>query len=102
MVSQFTVDEVLTTTRSVHKRLDFTRSIECSLIEECLAAAQQVPTGGNRQTWGCVKSSHGNAITGHKPCIPSPNSTLPGLCSSSLRKVENNDKQIHPQCIARS
>ena len=80
MVRQFTVDEVLTTMRSVRKRLDFTRSIECSLIEECLAAAQQAPTGGNLQTWGFVKSSHGNAITGLQPCLPSPSSTLPGLC----------------------
>jgi hypothetical protein len=80
MVRQFTVDEVLTTTRSVRKRLDFTRSIEYRLIEECLAAAQQAPTGGNLQTWGFVKSSHGNKTTGRKPCIPLPTSALPGLC----------------------
>jgi nitroreductase len=47
-------DEVLTTTRAVRKRLDFTRSVERHVIEECLAAAQQAPNGGNLQTCGFV------------------------------------------------
>jgi nitroreductase len=54
MLSQLTVDEVLTTTRAVRKRLDFTRSVERHVIEECLAAAHQAPNGGNLQTWGFV------------------------------------------------
>jgi hypothetical protein len=56
MVSSLTVDEVLTTTRSVRKRLDFTRPVERQVLEECLAAAQQAPSGGNLQTWGLVSS----------------------------------------------
>jgi hypothetical protein len=31
-----TVDKLLTTTRSVRKRLDLTRSVELEIIEECL------------------------------------------------------------------
>ena len=54
MISPLTVDEVLTTTRSVRQRLDFTRPVERQVIEECLAAAQQAPSGGNLQTWGFV------------------------------------------------
>ena len=54
MVDALTVDEVLTTTRSVRKRLDFTRPVERQVLEECLAAAQQAPSGGNLQTWGFV------------------------------------------------
>jgi nitroreductase len=54
MVGSLTVDEVLTTTRSVRKRLDFTRPVERQVLEECLAAAQQAPSGGNLQTWGFV------------------------------------------------
>lgn len=42
-------DELLSTTRSVRKRLDLTRPVERELIEECLAMAQQAPSGGNRQ-----------------------------------------------------
>jgi len=47
-------DELLATTRSVRKRLDFTRPVERALIEECIALAQQAPTGSNSQTWHFV------------------------------------------------
>jgi nitroreductase len=46
-----TVDHLLTTTRSVRKRLDFTRPVPREVIEECLDVATQAPTGGNRQGW---------------------------------------------------
>ncbi len=49
-----TPDELLTTTRTVRKRLDFTRPVERAVIEECLAIAQQAPTGSNRQRWHFV------------------------------------------------
>jgi nitroreductase len=44
-------DEVLATTRSVRKRLDFSRPVEIEVIRECLELATQAPTGGNSQTW---------------------------------------------------
>lgn len=47
-------DELLTTTRSVRKRLDFDRPVERSVIEECLALALQAPSGSNRQAWHWV------------------------------------------------
>ena len=47
-------DELLTTTRSVRKRLDFDRPVEWPIVEECLEIALQAPTGGNRQTWHWV------------------------------------------------
>lgn len=46
-----TADDVLTTTRSVRKRLDFDTPVERSVIEECLQIALQAPTGSNRQGW---------------------------------------------------
>ncbi len=46
-----TADEVLTTTRSVRKRLDFERPVERSIVEECIEIAIQAPTGSNRQGW---------------------------------------------------
>jgi nitroreductase len=46
-----TPDELLTTTRSVRKRLDFTRDVPAELIRECLEIALQAPSGSNRQTW---------------------------------------------------
>ena len=44
-------DEVLTTTRSVRKRLDFDRPVEKEILMECLEVALQAPTGSNRQGW---------------------------------------------------
>jgi nitroreductase len=46
-----TPDELLTTTRAVRRRLDLTRPVERSLVEECLDVALQAPNGGNRQRW---------------------------------------------------
>ncbi len=45
------VDHALTTTRSVRKRLDFSRPIEPKVIEECIEIALQAPSGSNRQGW---------------------------------------------------
>jgi nitroreductase len=42
-----TVDKLLTTTRSVRKRLDLTRPVEPEVIAQCLDIATQAPTGGH-------------------------------------------------------
>lgn len=42
-------DEVLTTTRSVRKRLDVDRPVDPALIRECLAIAQQAPSASDTQ-----------------------------------------------------
>jgi nitroreductase len=44
-------DQLLTTTRSVRKRLDLERPVEREVIEECLEVAIQAPTGSNNQGW---------------------------------------------------
>lgn len=49
-----TLDQLLTTTRSVRKRLDFSRPVEPEVIRECLEIALQAPSGSNRQTWHFV------------------------------------------------
>lgn len=46
-----TVDHLLTTTRSVRKRLDLARPVEREIMEECLQLALQAPSGSNRQGW---------------------------------------------------
>ena len=46
-----TVDHLLTTTRSVRRRLDLAREVEPAVVEECLRLAVQAPTGGNSQGW---------------------------------------------------
>ena len=54
MKLNLTADEVLTTTRSVRKRLDFDRPVEREIVEEALEIALQAPTGSNRQGWHWV------------------------------------------------
>jgi len=44
-------DHLLTTTRSVRKRLDFTRPVPPETIERCIEIALQAPTGSNSQGW---------------------------------------------------
>ena len=44
-------DELLSTTRSVRKRLDLDRPVDPALVEECLEYAVQAPTGSNSQSW---------------------------------------------------
>jgi nitroreductase len=47
-------DELLTTTRSVRKRLDLSRPVPLELVRECLEVALQAPTGSNSQGWHWV------------------------------------------------
>ena len=49
-----TPDQVLTTTRTVRRRLDFSKRVERSLIEECLEIAFQAPNGSNMNNWHWV------------------------------------------------
>ena len=51
MTLDLTVDELLTSTRSVRKRLDFDRPVEREVLMECLELALQAPTGSNAQGW---------------------------------------------------
>lgn len=47
-------DRLLTTTRSVRKRLDYSRPVPAALVQECLDIAIQAPTGSNQQGWSFV------------------------------------------------
>jgi nitroreductase len=49
-----TVDSLLTTTRSVRKRLDLSRPVPLDVIERCIEIAIQAPTGSNAQNWHFV------------------------------------------------
>lgn len=49
-----TVDHLLTSTRSVRKRLDFSRPVEPEVLEKCIELAFQAPTGSNAQGWHVV------------------------------------------------
>jgi nitroreductase len=51
MKLNLSVDEVLTTTRTVRKRLDLSKPVPRAVIEECLELALQAPNGSNLNVW---------------------------------------------------
>ncbi|MDX6364665.1 MAG: hypothetical protein QOC85_3675 [Streptomyces sp.] len=48
------VEEALTTTRAVRRRLDLARPVGLDVIRACLDTALQAPAGGDRQQWVVV------------------------------------------------
>ena len=53
-IDRVATDKLLTTTRSVRKRLDLTREVETQVIQDCIDIAMQAPTGTNAQNWAFV------------------------------------------------
>lgn len=53
-IDRIATDKLLTTTRSVRKRLDLTRGVEPQVIQDCIDIAMQAPTGTNAQNWAFV------------------------------------------------
>ena len=51
MFDRSETDRLLTTTRSVRKRLDLDAPVDLDEIQECIGIACQAPTGGNVQDW---------------------------------------------------
>lgn len=51
MILELSVDELLSTTRAVRKRLDLDRPVERDVILDCLRLAAQAPSASNRQGW---------------------------------------------------
>jgi nitroreductase len=51
MKLNLSVDDVLTTTRTVRKRLDLSKPVPRAIIEECLELALQAPNGSNLNVW---------------------------------------------------
>ena len=62
------VDEVLTTTRSVRRRIDFERPVEPRVIEECIGLAVQAPTG--------IHQAHSAVILKRLPRLQMPGRTF--------------------------
>jgi nitroreductase len=49
-----TPEELLTTTRSVRRRLDLTRPVDLEVVFDCLRVALQAPNGADEQAWRFV------------------------------------------------
>jgi nitroreductase len=54
MTLDLTIDELLSTTRSVRLRLDFDTPVQREVLSECLALALQAPTASGAQGWRWV------------------------------------------------
>jgi len=50
-ISLESTDQLLSTTRSVRRKLDLERPVEPEVLEECLQLAIQAPSPGNSQQW---------------------------------------------------
>ncbi len=57
MTLELSADEVLTTTRSVRRRLNLEKEDSPEILKECLNIALQAPTGSLRQDWHFVVST---------------------------------------------
>jgi nitroreductase len=64
MILDLSIDELLTTTRTVRKRLDLERPVERRVIEECLDLALQAPNGSNHQDWRWIVIDDRDKIEG--------------------------------------
>lgn len=62
MIPDLSIDDLLSTTRSVRKRLDLERPVPRALIEECLELALQAPNGSNHQQWRFLVLDDRNTI----------------------------------------
>jgi nitroreductase len=51
MTTELTAEQVLTTTRTVRRRLDLTRSVERHVLRDCLRIGFQAPNGSNLQRY---------------------------------------------------
>ena len=80
-----TIDHLLTTTRSVRKRLDLERPVEPEVIQQCLEIAIQAPTGSNVQNW------HFMVVTD-----PEKRAALGELYKTSFKLYAGSQKQSPP------
>ncbi len=83
-----TIDKLLTTTRTVRRRLDLNRPVDPEIIAECLEAAVQAPTGSNEQGYHFVVVSD-----------PSKRSALADLYRRAWKRYRI---QAIPRAIGRS
>jgi nitroreductase len=93
-----TVNHLLTTTRSVRKRLDLSRAVDPHLIQQCIDIAIQAPNGGNMGRYhfmvvtDAAKRAH-IAEFYRKACaeitLPARDHYAPGVFASTIYLAEH-------------
>ena len=81
------VDELLTTTRAVRKRLDLTRPVGRDVILECIRLAMQAPTASNAQDWRWLVITDPVKRAAIADIYRSIGAALPGPCRRDPRPI---------------
>jgi nitroreductase len=97
-----TIDEVLSTTRAVRRRLDLTRPVSRELIEECLTMAQQAPRASNveRRAFVVVTDAEKRVALaklwrqGMERYLRAVGATAPSQTSPSLRRMREGVEHL--------
>ena len=109
---ELSADELLTTTRSVRRRLDLDRPVPGGLIRECVEIALQAPTGGNsqgahfivvadaakraviadlyRKSWAGYRKAPGSVYDRHQKEAPGPRKAQLGRVADSADFLVDN------------
>jgi hypothetical protein len=90
-----TTDELLTTTRAVRRRLDFTRPVPRSLVEECLLCA--IP-GADILRWDPCTQKISRGRGGPRPAVAGVASP-PTHARVSCVRTQVEDVQIHALAV---
>jgi nitroreductase len=93
-ILDLSIDELLTTTRSVRKRLDLTRPVEPEVIDECLELALQAPSPGYGELWHFIVVTdpvqHEALATLYRKSVHS----LSGEASAIPSKIQNSTQYL--------
>jgi nitroreductase len=71
-----TADHLLTTTRSVRKRLDLAKPVDLAVVGRCLEIAFQAPTGSNAQAGTSSSSPMPTSAAVSPTCTEGPSSCM--------------------------
>jgi nitroreductase len=86
-------DRLLTTTRSVRRRLDLTRPVEREVVLECLRIAVQAPSRGNSQPWRWLVVDDPAVRAPGRPLPPQPR-PVPGGGPAGGRSGVDGDLRL--------
>src|SRR5258705_3716427 len=103
MTLNLSVDDVLTTTRSVRKRLDLEKPVPREVLLECLELALQAPTGSNSQGWQWVfvddpekkKALADIYRTNATPCLDQPKPEYADVRDEQRPRVYDSAKYLN-------
>lgn len=80
--------EVVSTARSVRRRLDYERPVDPELLERCIDAAVQAPTGLNREAWRFLVLTE-----------PEPKAAVADLYRASMQALAERLAEQRPEAL---